>query len=103
MNKKSIAVTAVTLTAALLLTQHAFAKRGGTSILHWMLHATMTGSGSGSVEAKRNQQGGADNQRLSIEVAGLSADTTYQLLANGSSAAVFTTDSAGGAILTYVK
>ena len=101
MIRKTLAV--VTIAAALLTAQHVFAKKGGTSIVHFMVRAAMTGSGSGSVEAKRNQQGGADNQRLTIRVSGLEADTTYQLLADGSLAVEFLTDSTGGKELKYVK
>ena len=103
-------ITAITLSvAAGLLTQQALAKKGGTSILHFMLRATMTGTGTGNVEAKRNQQGGADNQRLEITVANLAAGTTYELLASTTddtnlvAVGEFTTDSAGSAVLDYVK
>jgi len=103
-------ITALALSvAAGLLTQQALAKKGGTSILHFMLRTTMTGTGTGNVEAKRNQQGGADNQRLEITVANLATSTTYQLLASTTddtnlvAVGEFTTDSAGGAVLDYVK
>lgn len=95
--------------AAGLFTHQAFAKKGGTSILHFMLRANMTGTGTGSIEAKRNQQGGADNQRLGVSVAGLDAFATYQLLASTTedanliTVAEFTTDSNGDAVLNYVK
>jgi hypothetical protein len=103
MKAKHLTITAAALSAALLLTQHAMAKRDGTSILHWMLHATMTGTGTGNVDAKRNQQGAADNQRLAIHASGLAADTAYQLIANGSTVIDFTSDSAGNADFNYVK
>jgi hypothetical protein len=106
MKRLTLAATTLTLMVVLLLSPHALAKKGGTSILHLMLRASMTGDGSGSVELKRNQQGGADNQRLQITLADLAADTTYQLLAvtaTGTNALEFTTDSAGGASWTFVK
>lgn len=108
MKIRTITALALSVTAG-LLTQQALAKKGGTSILHFMLRVTMTGTGTGNVGAKRNQQGGADNQRLEITVANLAAATTYQLLAsttdNTNLLAVgeFTTDSAGSAVLDYVK
>src|SRR5438034_596571 len=95
-------LTVFVLIAAAFLTQRAIAKKGGTSILHFQSHATMSGTGSGTVEAKRNQQGAADIQKLEINVAGLEPAATYQLLANGSPAGELTTDAAGNAELDYI-
>ncbi len=103
---KRLTLAAATVMILLLLSHDSIAKKGGTSILHLMIRATMTGSGSGSVELKRNQQGAADNQRLQISVADLTADTEYQLLAGtvgGTNVLTFTTDSTGRAVMTFVK
>ncbi len=106
MKRLTLAATVLTAMIVLLLSHDTIAKKGGTSILHLMIRATMTGAGSGSVEFKRNQQGAADNQRLRISVAELAPDTDYQLLAgtpDGTNVLVFTTDSTGSAVLTFVK
>lgn len=102
MNRKALTVASISIAIA-AVGQLAFAAKGGTSILHFMVRATMTGAGTGSVEAKRNQQGGADNQRLAIHLSNLDAEASYQLFANGSLAAEFVTDSDGNAELNYVK
>ncbi len=113
MKIKHLTVTTLTVVTAVLLTQHAIAMKGGTSILHFMLTASMGASdiapnATGSVNAKRNQQGGADNQRLSISVAHLNAATTYKLWATTvdnstpTEAVEFTTDGNGAAVLNYV-
>ena len=114
MKIKHLTVTTLAIVTAVLLTQRAIAMKGGTSILHFMVGTTMHASdaapnATGSVDAKRNQQGGADNQRLDVNVAHLDAATTYKLLATTvdnstpTEAAEFTTDSNGAAVLSYAK
>src|SRR5437899_538203 len=112
--KTIVAVTAIVVMATLVMSHTASAKKGGTSILHWMLKATMTNSGvepgaSGSVAAKQNQQGNANNQRLALSLAGLTSNTTYSLQAqlgndtNHVAVADLTTDDNGAARVKYVK
>ena len=61
----------------------------------------------GTVNAKQNQQGNANNQRLDIVLKGLTTNTTYQLLAildddtNLTAVTDFTTDDSGNAALQY--
>jgi hypothetical protein len=105
--------TIVTLVLAVLLVQSAaVAKKGGTSILHFMVRATLTATdvspnATGSVDAKLNQQGRADNQRLTIAVDHLDASASYHLLAllgddtNLTEIADFDTDANGAALLKY--
>jgi hypothetical protein len=82
----------------------------GTDILHYGVRVTMSNDGVesnavGSVQAHQNKQGNADNQQLNLSVGGLTAGTTYELLANGdtnlSDGVSFTTDANGGASLQY--
>src|SRR5258706_7766468 len=119
MKRNAIVTATVILSmAGLAISHQAIAKKpgnaGGTSILHWMLNATMTNSGvepgaSGSVVIKQNKQGNANNQRLTISLAGLTAGTTYKLQALVGNAldyvdvADLTTDSNGELLVKYVK
>jgi len=100
------------VTAGLLLSQTTFGKNGGTSILHWMLRATFTNTdvapnAVGSVDAKLNQQGNADNQKLNISLGKLDSNTTYTLSAavgddtNLTDVTTFTTDANGAAAFKY--
>jgi hypothetical protein len=105
---KGITLTVAVFLGVLLVQTVAVAKKGGTSILHFMIHATMVGSNAtGSVDAKLNQQGNADNQRLTITVANLDSNTTYHLLAllnddtNLTAVVDFDTDANGAATLNY--
>jgi hypothetical protein len=86
--------------------------RHGTDILHFFVHTTMnnegvTHSAAGRVDAGRNQQGHADNQRLRVTLRGLDANAAYQLLAlvnedtNLTTVAEFSTDNRGRAALDY--
>ena len=88
--------------------------KGGTSVLHWMERCTMISSGeesnaAGSIIAKRNQQGNADNQRLTISLSHLESDAMYQLLATiGTNtypvvAADLSTDAKGHILIKYVR
>jgi hypothetical protein len=64
---------------------------------------------AGSVNAKQNQQGHANNERLDISISGLTSNTNYQLLAmlgddtNLTQIADVATDANGAAALHYVK
>src|ERR1051325_4355044 len=58
----------------------------GTDILHFSLRKTMNNEGAetnaaGTVNAKQNQQGKANNQKLDITLSSLGTNATYQLLA----------------------
>jgi hypothetical protein len=110
---KLISATVALALAVLLLQSVALAKKGGTSILHFMVRATMDATdadpdAAGSVNAKLNQQGHADNQRLTIAVNHLDSNTAYRLLAllgddtNLTEVADFDTDGNGAALLQYV-
>jgi hypothetical protein len=62
----------------------AFAK-GGTDILHFFVHADFTASdatpdASGTVDARQNKQGKANNETVAISLIGLDANGTYSLL-----------------------
>ena len=64
---------------------------------------------TGGLNAKRNQQGHADNQRLAFHVANLDANATYALMAATrdnptlTEVATFSTDASGNALVKYVK
>lgn len=84
----------------------------GTDILHFSTQASFQNTGvetnaSGSVQADQNTQGNANNQKLDISVAGLTASTTYGLYAviDGSSTPTFvdvlTTDAKGHSTIQY--
>jgi len=84
----------------------------GTDILHFFARKAMSNEGvvsgaTGSVYARQNKQGNANNQNLDITVKGLDSNTNYQLLAlidadtNLTQVAEFNTDSKGGAALRY--
>lgn len=99
-------------TVGLFLGQTTFGGKGGTSILHWMLRAAFVNTdvdtdAVGSVDAKLNQQGHADNQRLTINVGNLDSNATYTLSAflgddtNLTEVATFDTDANGSAVITY--
>ena len=102
------------LGAGTLLAVQPVVKSHGTDILHFFVRKTMTNQGiesgaTGSVNAKQNKQGHANNQQLDILVKGLTTNTTYQLLAlidddtNQTQVAEFTTDDNGNAALRYRK
>ncbi len=105
---------AAALAVSTLLAVPPVVHKHGTDILHFFVRATMTNQGvepgaGGSVNAKQNQQGKANNQRLDIVVKGLTTNTTYQLLAllnddtNLTQVTDFTTDGNGKAALQYRK
>src|SRR5882724_11772230 len=100
------------ISAGLLLSQTTFGAKGGTSILHWMLHARFANTGVdgdavGNVDAKLNQQGHADNQKMTISLSKLDSNATYTLSAilsddtNLTDVTTFTTDANGSADLQY--
>ena len=115
MKHKEFTITVVALGLIMAAAQQpAVAKKGGTSILHFLVRTTLNSTGvdpdaSGSVNAKQNAQGNADNQRLQLVVANLDASTTYKLLAtsldetNLLEVAEFDTDTGGAANLKFVK
>jgi hypothetical protein len=83
---------------------------GGTDILHFFVRAAMTNDAgaTGSVDAKQNKQGKANNQRLDVKVSGLSTNTDYFLYAildqdtnDFVQVASFTTDASGGKVVRY--
>jgi hypothetical protein len=62
------------------------AKSQGTDILHFFVRKSMTNEGAeagvaGTVDAKQNRQGRADNQRLEIVLSGLATNASYHLFA----------------------
>jgi hypothetical protein len=84
----------------------------GTDIVHLFATTTMVNEGietnaAGTVAVNRNAQGHADNQFLSIDVSGLTPDSTYDLLAlvgddtGLTDVAQFTTDDSGNATVQY--
>ena len=82
----------------------------GTDILHYSVTKAMSNDGVesnavGSVKAHQNEQGHANNQQLNISLSGLTASTTYELVANGdtnpAAEVSFTTDASGSASLKY--
>ena len=116
--KTNLFFVALFVTSISLLTLHEVAARKvnchGTSILHLMEQTKMAGSGVesnavGSITLKQNEQGHANNQRLTVSTDGLQANTAYQLFAslrsdtNLTEVATFTTDAHGDVKLKYVK
>ena len=104
----SIALAVVTLAVNSPGTQ----QKRGTDILHYFLRTTMSNEGAGndatgSIDARQNKQGNANNQNLDINVKGLDNNTTYQLMAlldadtNLTKVAEFGTDAKGRAALRY--
>ncbi len=112
MKEKILAVAGAMF--ALVLVPEILAVRGGTSILHLMMRAPMTNEGvisnaTGKVDLKLNQQGHADNQRLTLTTSKLDSNTVYTLLAllgddtNLTEVTTFTTGANGAANLKYVR
>ncbi|NQU12134.1 hypothetical protein HQ590_15165 [bacterium] len=95
--------------AVLLLQQAAIAKKGGTSILHYMVKAVVSGTdgASADLDLQLKQQGKADKTRLILELSGLESNTTYDLvvITAGDITNVvesFTTDADGNQDFIYV-
>lgn len=108
----SLAAISALAAATLLADPGGSSHKHGTDILHLFSHTAMTNNGvvtnaSGSVEARQNEQGNANNQELDIRAKGLDTNTTYQLLAvvddnsNATQVANFTTDAHGRVALLY--
>jgi hypothetical protein len=111
---KTTHLAALTITVTLVMAHYAFAKKGGTSILHLTVSTTMTSSAfdanaSGNVVADHKAQGGAEKQSLRINAAGLDSNAVYQLLAsttqdsNLTQVAELTSDANGAIGVTYVQ
>jgi len=110
-----LVVAAVALASTSMLAKPpVIPKNKGTSILHFFVRKAMVNDGVmtnavGRVDAKRNQQGKADNQRLEIAVGQLEPSATYQLLAllgddtNYTQIAPLTTDTNGNAVVRYMR
>lgn len=109
-----VTATVALASTAMLAKPPAFPKTSGTSILHFFVRKAMVNDGVmtnavGSVDAKQNKQGKADNQRLDLKVAQLEPSTTYQLLAllgddtNYTQIAPLTTDTNGNAAVRYMR
>lgn len=93
--------------ASLFIAAVAFAKQGGTSILHLTVTVPFTGTGAGTVIADHKEQGHAEKESLNINATGLAANADYVLLAsttkngNLTAAATLTTDSNGAINIRY--
>jgi len=107
-------LTGLSLAMATMLSPHAFAAAGGTTVQHFTFKTAMTATGvdtnaTGSVSGSINRQGKAVNQSLNVSVAHLDPNTTYQVTAflgddtNEVSVSQFTTDSKGGFKARYVN
>ena len=112
--KFSLLLTGTIILAAVTLAANSpgtFHKRG-TDILHYFARKAMSNEGvvadaAGSIYARQNKQGNANNQNLDITVKGLDVTATYQLWAlldedtNLTKVAEFSTDASGRAALYY--
>jgi hypothetical protein len=111
LNRVAIACLSILIAGATMV---AFSRPGphghGTDILHFSIREGMFNDGGvagavGVVEASQNQQGHANNQRLSLFLSGLDTNTPYDLFAlrdgdtNLSPVMEFTTDGRGRAAL----
>jgi hypothetical protein len=111
---KSVLAVLACVVAGLMNPPDGFAARGGTSILHLMIRAEMSNTGidadaAGSVNARLNRQGRANNQRLELSLSGLQPGTTYALFAlvgdaaSAEQVAEFDTDADGAALIRFVR
>ena len=110
MSNKSFILGTVTTTMLALASTATSALGAGTDILHFFDRANFTNDGvSGTVFARENKQGRADNQSVSISLKGLDTNAPYTLLlstvddTNLVSASDFTTDKRGKAKLNFKK
>jgi len=111
MTNKSILLGTVATTLLALASTATTSLAAGTDILHFSDRANFSGDGgaSGTVFARENKQGKADNQSVSISLKGLDTNAPYTLListvddTNLVSATDFTTDKRGKASLTLKK
>jgi hypothetical protein len=110
MNPKSFLIGSITSTCLALVTQTT--ALAGTDILHFFDHATFTNNGvttnaSGTVNARENTQGNADNETVSLSLKGLDTNAPYALQistiegTNLTSVSDFTTDNRGRANLNF--
>lgn len=101
--KSFVGIAAVSIAAA--------AYAGGTDILHLSLQDAMSNTGvetnaGGSLSLTQNVQGKADKQLLTVQVTGLTSNSTYVLFAgivdtNLAAVTNFSTDEVGNATLSY--
>src|SRR5262245_55282726 len=113
MKSKSFLLGTIVSTGLALVASSNCALAGGTDILHFFDRAafseTNATGASGSVYARQNKQGHADNQWVNLSLVGLSANAPYTLQVrsvdetNLTSVAEFTTDTRGRAKLNFRK
>jgi len=111
MSNKSILFGTVTTAMLALASTTTTSLAAGTDILHFFDRADFSGDGgaSGTVFARENKQGKADNQSVSITLKGLDNNTPYTLListvddTNLVSASDFTSDKKGKAKISLKK
>lgn len=116
MNKRLVSSAVMGYVMALALTTQAEppVKAHGTDILHFFVRKDMTDGGlesgaAGRIDAKQNQQGQANNERLEISLTGLATNAPYQLFAvlgsdtNWIPVVEFNADDNGVAALRYRK
>jgi Ice-binding-like len=107
-------LTGLSLALATMLSPHAFAAQGGTSVQHFTFKTAMTSTGidtnaSGSVSGSITRQGKAMNQSLNVSVAHLNPNAAYQVTAflgddtTEVSVGQFTTDSKGAFKAAYMN
>src|SRR5262249_17426531 len=82
MTPKSFLIGSITSTCLALASQTT--TLAGTDILHFFDHATFTNDGvatnaSGTVNARENKQGNADNESVSLSLKGLNTNAPYTL------------------------
>jgi hypothetical protein len=105
--------TGLSLAIATMLSPHAFAAKGGTSVQHFTFTTAMTPTGvdanaSGSVAGSITRQGNSFNQSLNVSVAHLGSNAVYQVTAllgddtNEVAVGEFTTDSKGAFKAVYM-
>ncbi len=111
-NKSTVALAGSAIIAVAMFLASPARVFAGTDILHFTVIKAMTDNGvetnaDGAVVASQKEQGKANNQKLSIAVKGLSANTPYELFAtidndtNVTDITPFMTDANGEAILEY--
>jgi len=103
-----------TVSLAMFLATPVPVAAGGTDILHFTVTSFATNNGvepgaDGVVMASQKTQGHADNQKLTIALAGLATNTPYELIAaidsdtNATDIGPFTTDAKGNAIFSFAS
>jgi hypothetical protein len=105
---------ALVLGAAVLVMSGAASASAAVNAFSYTFRADMTGSGvdtdaRGKIHGNLTRRGAVDNQRLTVAVSSLDANTTYHLMAflgedvTATAVAEFVTDHRGRAFLRYVK